>query len=116
MLGSQAWPKVCLKSSGSSSIGLRLLASANPLVLAVAPGPKSVDLKPVAGDLPDCAFEDREFASAAFANASLDPAECSLGACAFFEFPATKCVFEVLVVIVWPKTRKLVAQQNVDDF
>ena len=83
---------------------------ANPLALAVALGCESVNLKAAVGHFPDCAFEDRELAATAFADLLPNPPQGSLGACATFEFPAAQRVFDVLVLIIRPETRKLISQ------
>jgi hypothetical protein len=46
----------------------------NPLALAVAPGSKSVNLKPAGSEFPYCAIENRVLAFAAFANLFLTQA------------------------------------------
>ena len=53
---------------GVSSLDCVCDALAKPLTVTVAPGYKSIDLIPTGFDFPDCAFEDRERASAAFAK------------------------------------------------
>jgi len=87
-----------------------------PLALAATRGFKSVNLEAVTASFPDCAFEDWELAFAAFPNAFLDPAECSLSTCSVLEFPTAERGSDVLVFIAWPETHKLVSQQKVDDF